>query len=456
MHAYQNSGAPARREQRMLAAAALSSVMREMGDYAQALALNAEVIDWNTAQDATLNLSVSRFMRGTILAEMRDFPDAIAEYMKARELSVKLADTMGVAFTDLDICELQIDTRQLAEARRRCNDALRIFAAQKAADMAAQARAALAHIDLEEGRPARALIALNELLREGGADLPPRRVPPLFRLRSRANAALGKFADSYLDLEEYLQRQIAVDEARRVKQVATLSARFETDRQLARNGELKRELAAARERQLQQTRWTAIAIGTGATVIVLLLLQIGSIRRHRRQLAVFANIDSLTGLPNRRHIYELANAAMTRAVALPAPFTVALIDLDHFKSINDRCGHAAGDQVLREFALACRAALRDSDVLGRWGGEEFLLVMPGASLDTALIALERVRTLALRIPLPEPAAALKVRLSAGLATFDAHVKTLDELIARADAALYEAKREGRDRVRIADETLAAA
>jgi diguanylate cyclase (GGDEF)-like protein len=186
------------------------------------------------------------------------------------------------------------------------------------------------------------------------------------------------------------------------------------------------------------------------------MIQINAIRRHRRQLAVLANQDSLTGLPNRRHAYELATAAMEDAGAKQIPLTVALIDLDHFKSINDRCGHAAGDKVLQEFALACRASVRDTDVLGRWGGEEFLFVMPGASLETAVIALERLRTLALRIQLPATGVGMRVCLSAGLATIEPKMKSLDELIASADAALYHAKRDGRDRVRIADESMAAA
>jgi diguanylate cyclase (GGDEF)-like protein len=456
MHAYESGVAFGRLEQRMLAAAALSSVMRDMGDYAQALALNAEVIDWNSAQNATLSLSVSRFMRGTILAEQHDYAAAIDEYKKARDLSVSLKDAMGVAFTDLDICELQIDSGELKDARRRCDDAFRVFVSADAGDVAAQARAALANIDLQEGHAARALATLNDVLRNGGANMPPRRVPPLFKLRSHANAALGKFANSYLDLNEYLQRQTAVDDARRVRQAATLRARFETNRQLERNAELKRELATSQERQTQQKRWTEISIVTGAIVIGLLMIQIHSIRRHRRELAVFANQDSLTGLPNRRHTYELASAAMAHACTAHIPLTVAVIDLDHFKTINDRCGHAAGDQVLKDFSLASLESIRESDVLGRWGGEEFLLVMPGASLDTALIALERLRTLALAIKLPSTGDGLRVCLSAGLATVEPNCKSLDELIASADAALYHAKRDGRDRVRIADDSMAAA
>jgi diguanylate cyclase (GGDEF)-like protein len=456
MHAYQSSLAAGRLEQRMLAADALSAVMRDMGDYAQALSLNAEVIEWNTAQNALLRLSVSRFMRSTILSEMRNLPAAIDEYKKARDLSVTLKDTMGVAFSDLDICQLQIDSRQFAEARQRCDDALRVFTAADADDVAQQTRAALAHIDLEEGNAARALTTLNDVLKNDGAALPPRRVAALFKLRSRVNAALGKFSDSYFDLNEYMTRMTAAHEARRVRQAATLRARFEADRELERNAKLTRELAIAQERQEQQKRWTMIAILTGTLVSVMLTTHLISIRRHRRQLALLANQDALTGLPNRRYAYELASAALAKVVSTRDPLTVALIDLDHFKSINDRCGHAVGDRVLQEFARACRAAVRDSDILGRWGGEEFLLVMPGATLDVAMVALDRLRSLAQGIPLPATGMGLRVALSAGLAAVEPNVTSLDELIARADAALYHAKRDGRDLVRIADESMAAA
>jgi diguanylate cyclase (GGDEF)-like protein len=281
-------------------------------------------------------------------------------------------------------------------------------------------------------------------------------VAPLFKLRARANAAMGNFRESYDDLDESLRRTMAAEDARRIRQSATLSARFETDRQLERNAELNRELITAQERQSDQKRWTLISLGTGAIIISLLTLQIFVSRRHRRQLALLANQDGLTGLPNRRHTYEMASAAMAKAATSQTPLTVAVIDLDHFKSINDRCGHAAGDKVLQQFAAACRQTVRDSDVFGRWGGEEFLLVMPGATLDVALIALERLRALALEIKLPATGAGLRVGLSAGLASFEANIQFLDELIARADAALYRAKHEGRDLVRVDETSFATA
>ena len=125
--------------------------------------------------------------------------------------------------------------------------------------------------------------------------------------------------------------------------------------------------------------------------------------------------------------------------------------MDHFKVINDRCGHATGDFVLKEFARVGREALRETDVLGRWGGEEFLLIMPGATLEFALASLERMRTLGVRNSPAGIGCGLRVCLSAGLATSLRHGRSLDEMIARADSALYVAKNEGRDLVRVADE-----
>jgi len=453
MQAYQTGVSLGRPIQRKIAAHALSKVMRDMDDYEQALALNAEVVEWDKAHNATLSLSVSRYLRGTVLKEMHEFPDAIEEFKAARTLSVEVNDTQGVAFADMDLCGLYIQIGQLTEGRKLCDNALRIFAASGSIDLMKQTRSDIAYIDLEEGDAAHALAALNEILKNGASDVPPRNVAPILKLRSRANAAMGNYREAHADLEEYQRRMTAADEARRIRQSATLRARFEMDRQLQRNAELNRDLLASQQRQKEQKRWTAIAAGTGAIIIVLLILHAISTRRHRRQLALLANTDSLTGLPNRRRTYELGKEAMANALAANLQLTVAVVDLDHFKSINDRFGHAGGDRVLQEFALVCREAIRAEDILGRWGGEEFLFVMPGASLEVALIALERLRELSMRIRIPELGPGLQVGLSAGLAALEPNVKSLDELIARGDAALYRAKHEGRDLVRIADESL---
>jgi len=452
--AYHDSTGSGFAEPRILAAGTLSTVLRGMGDYSQALTLNQEAIDWDSMQKAPLSLSVDRFLRGRILLLMGKYQESIDEFNESGRLSAQFDDTQGVAFVNVRVCEALIALGQLNRARAACNSALQTFTATKYWDQAKDTKALLARIDLAQGNPEKALTTLNEVLDHQGTDLLPTRVAELYEWRAHTNAALRNYRDAYLDLSEYLTRYTTINDAERSRKAAALRARFETDREIERNASLKRELAESQERtqrQAQQLRWNAIAAVSGVLVIAMLVYFLISNSRYRQQLLRLASQDGLTGLPNRRRTAELANAALTAAGEACTPLAIAIIDMDHFKIINDRCGHATGDYVLKGFAHAGRSALRPDDVLGRWGGEEFLLIMPGASLDVALATLERLRTLTFAIHLPPSGAGMRVSLSAGVAIYDRIVRSLDELIARADSALYIAKNEGRDLVRVADE-----
>ncbi len=452
--AYRATAGTAETEPHALAAAELSAVMRGVGDYPQALALNQEAIDWYTAHHATLGLSVERFLRGEIYQHMENYGAALGEFTAARALSIQLDDRQGAGFADLRMCEAHIELRLWAVADGECRRALRAFAAARSNDSVKDARTLLARIDLGQGRPAAALAALNGVLDHRGADLPPRQVAAVYQWRARANAAMGNFAAAYEDLREYLRRYVAANDVERTRQESALRARFETDRQIERNASLQRELSVSQERtqrQAEELRWNAVVVVAGVTVIALLIYFLLANLKYRKQLLRLASLDSLTGLPNRRRTAELATAALAAADLGAQPLSLAIIDLDHFKVINDRCGHATGDHVLQEFARAGREALRGEDILGRWGGEEFLLVMPGLNLAQAQAGLERLRTRVLAIRLPSSSAGQRVTLSAGVAAYGPQVPALDELIARADSALYAAKDAGRDQVRVADE-----
>ena len=451
--AYRASAGPVVTAAHVASAAGLSVVMRGMRDYPQALALNQEEIDWDTSHGATLSLSVSRFMRGQILKQTGAYKAAITEFSEARKLSAAVDDEQGVGYADLRICESHVELGELPGAREECANALRIFSASQDADTVKEAQVLMARIDLRDGRPESALATLNEVLDRAGADLEPAHVASMYELRARANAEMHRYRHAYDDLREYARRYAAANEAERREQAGALRARFETDREIERNATLKRELAQSRERssrQALQLRWNAIVVLAGLCVIALLIYFLVMNFRFRQKLVKLASQDGLTGLPNRRRAAQFATAALQRARETGQPLALAIIDMDHFKVINDRCGHAAGDHVLKEFARSGSEALRDTDLLGRWGGEEFLLIMPGATLQVALANLERLRTLVFGIRLPPSGVGLRVSLSAGVAVFDANVKSLDDLVARADAALYTAKNDGRDLVRIAD------
>jgi diguanylate cyclase (GGDEF)-like protein len=451
VQAYDASQGNAAVEVHIAAAEKLSLVMRSMGDYSQALSLNQEKIDWDTANEALTSLSLSRFMRGQILMKMGENREAIAEFAKARALSVSLNDSQAIAFADMATCEAHIELGELETAQGKCDDALRLFGDSLLS--VKETRLLQARIDLGLGRPAEALATLNGVLDHSGGDLPPRQVAAIYEWRARANAALHKYGQAYEDLQEYLDRYTAANDSASVKQAGALRARFAIDREVERNTSLKRELDSSRQKtklQGEELRWNAVLAVLGTAVITLLGYFLFANLRYRAQLVLLANQDPLTGLPNRRRTAELAVAALESATAAAAPLTIAVIDMDHFKSINDRCGHGAGDEVLKEFARASREALRSTDILGRWGGEEFLLVMPDTPIDVAHASLERLRTRIFGIRLPATGNGLKVSLSAGLAFREESTRSLEDLIARADAALYIAKNEGRDGVRIAN------
>ena len=163
------------------------------------------------------------------------------------------------------------------------------------------------------------------------------------------------------------------------------------------------------------------------------------------QIRAMATRDELTGLLNRRHMQTILEQEAARCLRGGHGYCLALIDLDHFKQINDRHGHAAGDTVLREFAQTALAVIRGADVLARWGGEEFVLMLAETRMPAALAGVERLRE-AIGVLAPQhEGQALKITFSAGL-TESRPRETLGQTLERADKLLYRAKAEGRNRV----------
>jgi len=172
----------------------------------------------------------------------------------------------------------------------------------------------------------------------------------------------------------------------------------------------------------------------------------------RRELELLANRDGLTGLINRRHFMLMAETELQRAQRYGRPIVVALGDLDYFKRLNDTYGHGAGDAVLRTFAALLSDSVRQSDLVCRYGGEEFAFLFPESSVEQARILVERFRLRFAEHDIQLPDGLLvRVTLSIGLA--DASHCPIEIALQRADFALYEAKRLGRNRVIVAEEGL---
>ena len=167
----------------------------------------------------------------------------------------------------------------------------------------------------------------------------------------------------------------------------------------------------------------------------------------RQQMEVLAMHDSLTGLLNRRAIEEYAEAEFNMAVRKERALSIILLDIDHFKNVNDRFGHKFGDQTLRQVAKILTEDLRIYDHIGRWGGEEFILILPDTQLKDAVTVAERVRVRTAEMQMSlENGEAFSVNLSLGAACTTGQFASLTKLIDAADQALYQAKQTGRNRV----------
>ncbi len=168
------------------------------------------------------------------------------------------------------------------------------------------------------------------------------------------------------------------------------------------------------------------------------------INEMNRKLTELSEIDVLTGIYNRRRILEEINELISRAKRYDFDFCVAMIDLDHFKKVNDKYGHNVGDDILRQFSSVVKNNLRESDVLGRWGGEEFIILIPNTDKDGAYKLIDRIRE---RIAHYTFDTVGKITFSAGISDFQSEY-TDDNIIGNADFALYLSKQMGRNKVSI--------
>ena len=191
-------------------------------------------------------------------------------------------------------------------------------------------------------------------------------------------------------------------------------------------------------------------VSAAGTAFSLTIRDITERKARERDLRRGATRDRLTGVATRGHAEQIAETELFRVSRYGRPLSLLLFDVDHFKRVNDTYGHAAGDQVLREVARRCQILVRSSDLIGRWGGEEFLVMTPETALDGGSILGERLRRAIADAPvILDTGERVQVTISVGIAEYMAGDADLASLLRRADMALYRAKANGRNQVELA-------
>jgi diguanylate cyclase (GGDEF)-like protein len=281
-----------------------------------------------------------------------------------------------------------------------------------------------------------------------------------YKTASETHAALGDYRKAYSDLAQYQATAHRQTEQLVAHQLAAQRGRLESQR-LSRENTLLRSEAANSQNALDQVNRAAriqgIALVLGAIAGVIALIAIWHQRRLMQRIARMAETDALTGMLNRRHVLEMGQRMMQRCRRDGQPCAMLMLDVDRFKEINDRYGHLAGDKALRAIAHALGSCLRPGDQIGRYGGEEFAMILPGADEQEAGIVAERLRAAVAQLQPDWAPGAAALTVSGGIAISTGELDDFNELIVRADRALYRAKDAGRNRMEyhVADTALPA-
>ncbi len=400
-------------------------------------------------EPARMARSVLHWEWGQMLRGAQQAQAALEQFTLAKRLSLAIQDEAGLAAANLAAAGALLQLERPAEALPLLAEAQRLletgqdqgFRLFTAAQLKVQALAKL--------RQPAVLQAIEQARRWDTPTTPPLDRAQLARTLAAGYASQGHYADAYREIE---RRDRLTEDARSFGadvQTLRLQARYAAAQRESENAELRhREESARLALEAQSARQRALWV-TVATLA--LLLTAGGVWARqalvrRRALADLALRDELTGQPNRRAVRAYADAQVQQARRLGVPLALAIIDLDHFKAVNDSLGHAGGDSVLRAFASAATSVLRGQDRLGRWGGEEWLLVLPGTAVDELPAVFDRLRARFAAARAEGREGPHGCTFSMGAAQLGDRITELDELIAEADRQLYRAKQQGRDRL----------
>jgi diguanylate cyclase (GGDEF)-like protein len=394
-------------------------------------------------------MATAHFNLGSTLERKGDLAQALAQYQRALDIDHALGNREGTAEEQRVIGGVLVKLGRPAQALPRIRQALEYYQGRNDRDGVARTQLSQGIALRAAGRASEALVELDAARTYFLSERNQRFLARIAEERALAFADLAQWQSAYTALGEQFQAQREIDKRLAEERTARLRVQFGAEQTERQNSQLQLEntrrgealLAAARERRLQQQ---VIVLG-GLLLALLAGLALRALWRARR-LRVLALTDELTGLPNRRSVLAFFEQQLKAAKRSGQPLGVVAFDIDHFKSVNDRHGHDGGDRALRSLAAIAAATLRDSDRLGRVGGEEFLLVLPNTEPATAVEIAERLRGAVEATPFEEVAPGARLSVSLGVAAWEAGQETPAALMKRADEALYRAKSEGRNRV----------
>lgn len=417
-------------------ASLLAYIVAQGGQFDYAKQLHSEALSFFQVNNL-YDLSANEYgVRGDCELAMGDWKSALEDYNASLAQALSYGNGYAVAYAEVGVCKALLAGNLVERAAPSCNAAY-ITLNKPRESMALAAGEAKASLLLRQNRPQAAVSLLDAAIAQRSEDAPAEIRADAFRTRAAALSVLGRDAPAYEDMVR--ADTIIEDLHDREKRQATAiaQARFQTE-------ELRSDFVREQQANEASKRITLVILICAIAVLLLLGLFVLILLDHRRKLRKLATTDPLTNLSNRRATLAKADMALRDAGKTKPRATIALLDIDRFKRCNDTYGHDAGDEVLREFAAIVDAHMRDQDIVGRWGGEEFIIIFPHTNAQEAAKAVNRIRVAAEQKTF-DFAPSYTLCFSAGLAEFEEAGGDLRKIIKLADRRLYAAKMAGRNR-----------
>ncbi|MGB5144368.1 MAG: tetratricopeptide repeat-containing diguanylate cyclase [Shewanella indica] len=382
------------------------------------------------------------------LEELGDFEAAVTKFQQSYNYLKRQGMTVEAAGVSVNMAGSLLKLDRIEDAKQALERA-KPFVTEQQGGFYSFMQLYSADVLLRQGQAEQAMVPLAKAEQSFRDISNDRGLAELYLLKSEVLAAQGLWQESTNVLKSYISLHSELDSKLQSYRTTEMRTRFNADRMAKENQRLlESERLKEQEVQiLQQNRLLQLAVLILASIIIFIMAILAYKQTGRsRQFQKIAHTDHLTQLANRRYTYQRGEALFNQAKHSGVPMSVILFDADNFKDINDQFGHDGGDKVLQHLASVSQTLIREQDLLGRIGGEEFLLLLPETSREECLKIAERLRqTLAESSP-EALAGESRVTISAGVATLNTELQ-FSELLKLADNALYRAKNKGSSRKR---------
>ncbi|QPG05155.1 diguanylate cyclase [Salinimonas marina] len=428
------------------ALASIALIYDELGQPQQALEYYMESLALIDPEENLIEASITYYnialtYRNTAY---KDKARVFAE--KSLEYANKASDDVGAAYALYELAYLDEQAQAFERSMERVDQVIPVFEEHQITGMTILSHLLRARLRARQNHPGWEVdLAIAEPLVAKATTL--KRQIALVRSKAVIHESLGNVTKALSHYKQWVTLNEQQLEDTQKQSTRRYQAMFELNEAAAENKLLstQKKLAESELEAKEFRQWVLIILSLAllvvlAAAITVLMIQIRTKKKFRR----LALVDELTHARNRRSISVYAQKAIRAAQANQSPLCFAMIDIDFFKAFNDRFGHDVGDEVLKKVAQTITSELRGRDALGRWGGEEWLLVLPDSSSEHIGNIFERIQTKLTTMDLKVPDAPA-ITVSMGCTDLHASDSTLEQVVKRADEALYQAKENGRNR-----------